>query len=142
MALGASGGGSRPFLSILLAPGHMGFLEEHPGPSAPLKGALEEKTEAWGASGRGGFVPSFLTLEPVFSHCYHYVFLSFKPRDLLFRGMLPRSLVDKVMCEVGTGLRGWTWGWERRLLERVGSESHRSHRSPSLAFQPPQMAPG
>lgn len=52
----SSGGGSRPALSVLLEPGHVGFTEEPTGPSAPLKGALEEEAEAWRASGRGGSV--------------------------------------------------------------------------------------
>lgn len=35
MALEASGGGSRPLLSVLLAPGHVGPMEEPPGPPHP-----------------------------------------------------------------------------------------------------------
>lgn len=58
---------------------------------------------------RGGFVPNFLTPEPLFSHCCGvfqlFVFLSFKPRALLFRGTLPGSLVDKATWEAGPGLR-------------------------------------
>lgn len=80
----APGGGSRPALSILLVPGHVGFTEEPTGPSAPLKRALEGESEAWRAGGGGGSVPAS-SAEPVFTHC-RWAFQLFVSFFLLSRG--------------------------------------------------------
>ena len=85
------------------------------GRSAPLGGpSAEEEVEAQRAGGRGGFVPRLpgagaSVLKDTAVGFFNYVFLSLKPRDLLFRGMLPRGLVWKMQEQAASadlGLRG------------------------------------
>lgn len=144
MASEAPGSGSRPALSVLLVPGHVGFTEEPAGPSAPLKRALEGKPRPGGRVQRrvcAGFLMLSLCLVTAMGHFNYSCLSSFKPRGLRFRGMLPSSLGDKVTGAAGTGLRGWVWGWEPHLFECVGSGGHHSHGSQSLALQPAQIGP-